>query len=135
MSSLLHRVSAGLMDSQTTFMSTLDQLVHEKTSMREKQTADYNQIVQQFNEYRKNNNLDEYFAKHLNQDTRKQTLELVQQVCSREDDWVDQMTDYFNSLQKYQYSDTSVKLQSLTDDMNAVKQRIAIYDEQNQMVE
>jgi len=123
------------MDSQTTFMSTLDQLVHEKTSMREKQTADYNQIVQQFNEYRKNNNLDEYFAKHLNQDTRKQTLELVQQVCSREDDWVDQMTDYFNSLQKYQYSDTSVKLQSLTDDMNAVKQRIAIYDEQNQMVE
>ena len=123
------------MDSQAAFMSTLDQLVHEKTSMREKQTADYNQIVQQFNEYRKNNNLDEYFAKHLNQDTRKQTLELVQQVCSREDDWVDQMTDYFNSLQKYQYSDTSVKLQSLTDDMNAVKQRIAIYEEQNQMVE
>lgn len=123
------------MDSQAAFMSTLDQLVHEKTSMREKQAADYNQIVQQFNEYRKNNNLDEYFAKHLNQDTRKQTLELVQQVCSREDDWVDQMTDYFNSLQKYQYSDTSVKLQSLTDDMNAVKQRIAIYEEQNQMVE
>lgn len=123
------------MGSQATFMSTFEQLVHEKTSMREKQTADYNQIVQQFNEYRKNNNLDEYFAKHLNQDTRKQTLLLVQQVCSREDDWVDQMTDYFNSLQKYQYSDTSVKLQSLTDDMNAVKQRIAIYEEQNQMVE
>lgn len=132
---LLHRICIGLGESQATFINSMQHYLHESQTVQEKQNEELRKVLAQFSEFKKQNNLDEYFEKYLNAGTRKQTLALVRDVLQKEDDWVDKMQDYFNSLQKYQYSDTSLKLVSLSEEMGAVKQRIAIFEEQNQVVE
>lgn len=62
-------------------------------------------ITKQFSKYRDDNNLDEYFLKTLSDDTRKNTLKLVDALMI-EEDWMEQMREYKNYLDKLQYSET-----------------------------
>ena len=66
-------------------------------------------ITKQFSDFRLKNNLDEYFQKTLTDDTRKKTLKLVDELMN-EEDWMEQMREYKNYLDKLQYSDTESKL-------------------------
>ena len=58
------------------------------------------------------NNLDEYFAKYLSDETRKQTLKLVSDlmVDIEEDTSMEKLRDYKDSLEKVVSSDASARL-------------------------
>ena len=91
-----------------------------------------NKITTQFKEFRIKNNLDEYFEKYLNDDTRKRTLALVDELMA-EEDWMEKLRDYKAYLDKLQYSDTEANLQSFHDDLvKAQKGRLKIFAEQTE---
>ena len=116
-------------------MNSIQFFLKESKSQQDKQNEDFNKLIEQFSQFKEKNNLDEYFFKFLNAKTRQHTLESIDQLMKKEDDWVDQMQDYFNEVNKYQYSDTGINLLSLSLDMQAVKERIEIYNEQNEEAE
>jgi predicted nucleotidyltransferase len=79
--------------------------------------------------------LDEYFEKTLTDETRKNTLKLVDELMV-EEDWYEKLAEYRSFLDKLQYSDTETKLQSFHDDLiSAQKVRLTIFADQNEQAE
>ena len=69
------------------------------------------EITDKFKEFKKKNNLDEYFQMYLSPETRKNTLKLVDELLLTEDDhWTDYLKEYRDQMQKHIYSDTETKL-------------------------
>ena len=68
---LLQRICGGLSESQASFMNSLQYYINESKSVQDKQNEDLQTIVAQFAEFKKKNNLDEYFEKYLNASTRE----------------------------------------------------------------
>ena len=92
-------------------------------------------ITKKFSDFKMKNNLDDYFKKYLSDDTRKNTLKLVDSLMI-EDDWLDQMKGYKEYLEKLQYSEAEQKLQMFYDDLiQAENGRFKIIAEQNEMAE
>ena len=53
---------------------------------------EYNRLASEFNEYRQANDLDMYFQKSLNEETKHQTLQLVKELLnSEEENWRDKL--------------------------------------------
>jgi hypothetical protein len=62
----------------------------QKKSFKELQ-----EITDKFTEFKKKNNLDEYFQMYLSPETRKNTLKLVDEMLLTEDDhWTDYLKEY-----------------------------------------
>ena len=52
-------------------------------------------LTDKFRDYKKKNNLDEYFEKYLSPETRKNTLKLVKDLLvAEEDHWTDYLKEY-----------------------------------------
>ena len=66
--------------------------------------------------YKDKNNLDQYFELFLNDDTRKNTLKLVDELME-EEDWLEKLRRCKTNQEKLNYSDTANKLQEFYDDM------------------
>ena len=58
-------------------------------------------INQKFEDFKLNNDLDEYFAKSLNAETRATTLSLIKDVLSQDKgqwDWLETLSEYKEEL-------------------------------------
>jgi len=92
-------------------------------------------LTEEYNHYKSKNSLDEYFEKYLTNETRKNTLKLVDELL-QEEDWMEKLRQYKNGLDRLNYSDTGNKLQEFYDDlMEAQTGRLAIYAEQTRQAE
>jgi hypothetical protein len=92
-------------------------------------------LTADFEEYKLQNNLDEYFAKHLNNDTRKTTLALVADLM-KTDDWYEKLQDYKESLNKFQPSESEAKLKQFYEDLMRAKDGyLSIYQKQTEQTE
>ena len=88
--------------------------------------------MNEFNEYRQENNLDFYFQNNLNEETKHQTLQLVKELLdSAEENWRDKLKEKLMEYEKYQYSDTFESLNKLNEEMTAYKERLRVFDEEN----
>jgi hypothetical protein len=67
------------------------------------------QLSSEFAEFKVNNDLDNYFKLYLSDETRKNTLHLVDELM-KEDDWLEKLMEYKESLLKLQKSDAEQKL-------------------------
>lgn len=113
----------------------IDKLYQEMISIKMKTTLEVRKLTNQFQEFKNKNNLDEYFEKYLTDETRKNTLKLVDDLMV-EEDWMEKLMEYKAFLDKLQYSDTESKLQTFYDDLLAsIKGRLVIFAEQNEQVE
>ena len=74
---LLDRIHNGITDSQSNYDKTMQNLFQEMTTIKKKRDQEMQALDQEFRDFRLKNNLDEYFKKYLSDDTRKQTLHLV----------------------------------------------------------
>jgi ClpP class serine protease len=101
----MNRISAGLKDSSSQFTTMIDKIYAEMIQVKMKTQMEMIKITKQFSKYRDDNNLDEYFLKTLSDDTRKNTLKLVDALMI-EEDWMEQMREYKHYLDKLQYSET-----------------------------
>ena len=77
----------------------IDKLYAEMIQVKFKTQMEMVQITKKFADFRLANNLDEYFKNELSDDTRKNTLKLVESLMV-EDDWMDQMKEYKPYLDK-----------------------------------
>ena len=92
-------------------------------------------LTEEYNIYKSKNSLDEYFEKYLTNETRKNTLHLVDELL-QEEDWMEKLRQYKNGLDRLNYSDTGNKLQEFYNDlMEAQTGRLAIYAEQTRQAE
>lgn len=63
---------------------------------------EYSRLANEFNEYRQANNLDMYFQKSLNEETKHQTLQLVKELLnSEEENWRDKLKQKLMDYEKY----------------------------------
>ena len=79
-------------------MNHVESYIQESQDLKEKQSVEFKNLLEQFDQFKQKNNLDEYFEKYLNNNTRKETVEMVTELMYKEDDWVEKMQDYFDSL-------------------------------------
>lgn len=84
----------------------------EILELKEKRDTETTQLQEQLEDFKAKNNLDEYFSKFLTDETRKNTLKLVKElvVDIENDDSLDRLREYKDSLEKVVYSDAEGKL-------------------------
>ena len=81
-----------------------------------KKDIELRMLNEEYKVYRSKNSLDEYFEKFLTDETRKNTLTLVDDLM-KEEDWMEKLRQYKNGLDRLNYSETGNKLQELLDDL------------------
>ena len=81
-----------------------------------KKDIELRMLNEEYNVYKSKNSLDEYFEKFLTDETRKNTLTLVDDLM-KEEDWMEKLRQYKNGLDRLNYSETGNKLQELLDDL------------------
>lgn len=105
------------------------------TNLQIKSDSEIEKLTEQFKEFRRKNNIDEYFFKHLNDQTRKDTVRLVNEL-EKEESWFVTLEEYKNYLNQLQYSDVLINLQSFHNELISMqKGQLQVYQEQNQEVE
>ena len=65
-------------------------------------------MTAEFDQFKKNNSIEGYFQKYLSDDTRKETLRLVDELMQFDEktDWARRLNTYKDQLERLQYSDT-----------------------------
>lgn len=110
----------------------------EILELKEKRDSETALLTEQLEDFKAKNNLDEYFSKFLTDDTRKNTLKLVAELVNdiEQDDSLDKLREYKDSLEKVVYSDAEGKLKNFYDDlMKAQSGHLEIYARQTQQAE
>ena len=94
------RISNGLRESSNQYTKMIDKLYQEMIQIKLRTSMEVKKINAQFQEFRKNNNLDEYFEKTLTDETRKTTLKLVSDLMHEDLDWMEKLMGYKQYLDK-----------------------------------
>ena len=91
----------------------------EILELKEKRDTETALLQEQLIEFKANNSIDEYFSKFLTDETRKNTLKLVSELVEDidQDNTLDKLREYKDSLEKVVYSDAEGKLQNFYDDL------------------
>lgn len=105
----INRIITGLRESYSQTQKTIIGLKSELKDTQEKRKSEVSKLNNEFKEFRAKNDLDEYFKKYLSDETRKNTLHLVEELM-QEDDWLEKLFEYKESLQKLNCSDGELKL-------------------------
>ena len=72
-------------------MSALAEVQTELRSITTRRDAELKRLQEQFEEFRANNSLAEYFKKKLNADTRKKTIEMIEELVAEGGQWYEEM--------------------------------------------
>ena len=94
------RISNGLRESSNQYTKMIDKLYQEMIQIKLRTSMEVKKINAQFQEFRENNNLDEYFEKTLTDETRKTTLKLVSDLMHEDLDWMEKLMGYKQYLDK-----------------------------------
>lgn len=114
---MIDRILDGLKRSHLTTLAFAQLMQKQMDDVRIKFRIESNIIKKQYQEFREKNNLDAYFTKYLSDETLKKTLFLVEDLMNDKEDWFDQMKDYKESLDKFNYSETETRLQNFYEDL------------------
>ena len=132
-SNLMNRIITGLSHSHSMSVAQSASFFQQMQDMQSKSLYQLNLLQTQFQEFKTKNNIDLYFKKYLSDETRKQTLNLVDELMNDNEDWYDALKDYKESLDKLTYSETEARLQNFYDDLiMAQKGHLAIFREQTE---
>lgn len=83
---MLTRINNGMKRVKQTNDNLVKFLQQEVLELKEKRDAETKVLTNELNEFKTHNNLDDYFSKYLNNDTRKNTLKLVEELMKVDDE-------------------------------------------------
>jgi len=127
-----------LKESKATNDKLIKNFSMEINELKQKRDSETALLTEQLEDFKANNNLDEYFSKYLTDETRKNTLRLVKELVTDidTDDSMDKLREYKDSLEKFVYSDAEGKLQNFYNDlMKAQTGHLEIYARQTAQAE
>ena len=90
LASIIARILIGLTENVDKLQKQLKKVEEEISAHSCTQQDKYAQLQAEFDKFKQANNLDYYFEKNLNKETRKQTVENVNQLLAENSAWYDE---------------------------------------------